>query len=102
MAEIAKVYLHRGWPENAVQYLESAPAALVQGSVDCLYALALSLYRLKRFDAAGRVARQALELEKTCALAAHIAAECAFALGDKVEGGRLAREALRLGDRAAT
>ncbi|MBX3316701.1 MAG: tetratricopeptide repeat protein [Phycisphaeraceae bacterium] len=99
VAEIAKVYLHRGWPENAVQYLESAPAALVQGSVDCLYALALSLYRLKRFDAAGRVARQALELEKTCALAAHIAAECAFALGDKVEGGRLAREALRLGDR---
>lgn len=97
VAEIARVYLHRGWTEHALQVFESAPKALVEASQDCSFTLALTLHRLKRFEEARQAADRARQLDPTHADAWSILAECAFELGDKVQGGKAAREALRLG-----
>ncbi|QYK49079.1 MAG: tetratricopeptide repeat protein [Phycisphaeraceae bacterium] len=99
VAEIARVYLHRGWTGHAIQHLESAPPCLVHGSQDCSFMLALAQFTSKQYCEAGKAAVRALELDPTYAAAAHLAAECAFAMGDKAEGGRLARVALHLGNR---
>lgn len=99
IAEIARLYLYRGWTDFALQHLEDAPKELMSSSHDCTFTLAAVLVRLKRFADAFPIAQRATVLDPTHADAWDLAAECAFRLGDKVEGGRLAREALRLGQR---
>lgn len=97
VAEIARVHLERGWPERALQHLEGASVELIESSQDCTYVLALTLAQLDRFEDARPHARRACDLDTTHADAWDLAAECAFHMGDKVECGRCAREALRLG-----
>lgn len=97
VAEIARVYLHRGWTEHALQHLEQQTEGLVLASQDCSYTMALCLLRLKRWTEARKFAIRARELDPSHADAWSIEAECAFELGDKPAGGKAAREALRLG-----
>lgn len=97
VAEIARVYLHRGWTDSAIQHLERAPPELIEGSQDCSFTLALALCRAGNFERARVAAQRACKLDPGHAAAWDLAAECAFQLGDKTDGGRCAREALRLG-----
>ncbi len=96
-AEVARVYLDRDWVENALHHLQRLPAALVSRSHDLSYTTGQTLVRLKRYAEALPFLDRAVELDSTNGDAWDLAAECAFRTGDKVGGGRKAREAFRLG-----
>ena len=95
------MYLERGWTEHAIQHFEDAPRKLVESSQDCSFTLGIAFVRCKRFSDAKVAADRACQMDPTHADAWDMAAECAFQLGEKVEGGRCAREALRLGQRCS-
>lgn len=99
VAEIARVYMHRGLPDLALHHFEQIDNALLESSQDCSFTLGLTLFKLRRFGEAKVAADRACGMDPTHADAWDMAAECAFEMGDKVEGGRCAREALRLGMR---
>jgi len=97
VAEIGRIYLHRGWTDHALQHFEQASRALIESSQDCSFTLGIALVRLGRFHDAKAAADRACGMDPTHADAWDMAAECAFQLGDKIEGARCARKALRLG-----
>src|SRR5262249_15054151 len=97
LAEIGRVYLNRGWADHAIQHFEQVPKEVIETSQDCSFTLGIALIRVERFGEAKIAADRACRMDPTHADAWDMAAECAFQLGDKVEGGRCAREALRLG-----
>lgn len=97
LAEIARVYLHRGWTEHALQVLESAPAGMMDKSPDGSFLLGLALSRLGRMGDALLACERSMALDERHAEAWDLAAECAFRLGDKVRGRRYAKQAAHLG-----
>ncbi|MFG0243782.1 MAG: helix-turn-helix domain-containing protein [Phycisphaerales bacterium JB054] len=97
VAEIARVFMGRGWFGHASQHLLDAPRELVEGSQDCCFTLSNALALDHQYSEALRYALLACDLDASHAEAWDVAAQCAFEIGDRKQGARCAREALRLG-----